>query len=65
LCGNSPLLSDVSAFQFRAAQFCGGDSARDEAAIDAALQNAANALMANREGTIIVMDARAWSSRHR
>ena len=35
-----------------------GNSTRDEAAIDSALQNAANAVMANHQGTIIVMDAR-------
>jgi SpoIID/LytB domain protein len=43
---------------FAPLNFIGGNSTRDEAAIDAALQNAANASMANREGTIIVMDAR-------
>lgn len=43
---------------FAPLSFVGGDSARDEAAIDSDLQSAANAAMANREGTIIVMDAR-------
>jgi SpoIID/LytB domain protein len=45
-------------FSFAPLSLIGGDSARDEAAIDAALQSAANAAMTNREGTIIVMDAR-------
>ncbi len=34
-----------------------GNAGRDEAAIDAALQTAASAALANREGTIVVMDA--------
>jgi SpoIID/LytB domain protein len=38
--------------------FVGNDSARDEAAIDSALQDAARAALPGREGTIIVMDAR-------
>src|SRR4029434_4072374 len=33
------------------------NSGRDEAAIDAALQDAAQAALANRDGTVIVMDA--------
>jgi stage II sporulation protein D (peptidoglycan lytic transglycosylase) len=36
----------------------GNTSGRNEAAIDAALQDAATAALANRDGTIIVMDAR-------
>ena len=40
------------ALEFRAA-----DSARNETAIDSALQQAATAALGNREGTIIVMDA--------
>jgi len=38
--------------------FTGNVSARDEAAIDSALQDAARATLPGREGTIIVMDAR-------
>ena len=45
-------------FNFGPLNLIGGNSTKDDAAIDAALQNAANAVMANREGTIIVMDAR-------
>jgi stage II sporulation protein D len=45
-------------FNFGPLNFVAGDATRDEAAIDSALQNAANAVMANREGTVIVMDAR-------
>jgi SpoIID/LytB domain protein len=45
-------------FNLAPLNFVGGDSSRDEAAIDSALQSAANSAMPNREGTIIVMDAR-------
>ena len=37
--------------------FGAGNSGRDEAAIDSALQDASRAALANREGTVIVMDA--------
>ena len=39
--------------------FGGGESSRDEAALDAILQDAATTALANREGTIIVMDPRS------
>ena len=45
-------------FSFAPLSFVGSDSDRNEASIDSALQSAANAAMPNREGTIIVMDAR-------
>jgi len=45
-------------FNLGSFNFVSGNSTRDEAAIDSALQNAANAVMANHQGTIIVMDAR-------
>jgi SpoIID/LytB domain protein len=45
-------------FNPAAVDFRGGDSDRDEAAIDSALQQAATAALGNREGTVIVMDAR-------
>jgi len=37
--------------------FAGSDTSRDEAALDAVLQDAATNALANREGAIIVMDA--------
>jgi SpoIID/LytB domain protein len=45
-------------FNPAAVDFRGGDSARDEAAIDSALQQAATDALGNREGTVIVMDTR-------
>jgi SpoIID/LytB domain protein len=44
-------------FSFTPFRFVGVDATRDEAALDAVLQDAATTALANREGTIIVMDA--------
>ncbi|HEX3144581.1 MAG TPA: penicillin-binding transpeptidase domain-containing protein, partial [Pyrinomonadaceae bacterium] len=48
----------VQRLSFGSLRLLAGDGTRDEAAIDAALQDAANAALQNREGTIIVMDPR-------
>ena len=48
----------VQHFNFARLSFVSPDSTRTEAAIDSALQSAASAALTNREGTIIVMDAR-------
>ncbi|HYX31414.1 MAG TPA: SpoIID/LytB domain-containing protein [Pyrinomonadaceae bacterium] len=52
------LLFNLPSQHFKIATFgfSSGDSAANEAAIDSALQDAATAALANREGTIIVMD---------
>jgi len=46
-------------FNLTPLNFAGGSSSRNEAALDAALQDAATTALANREGTIIVMDPRS------